>query len=75
MLSQNAEYCSDPDRLLTLKQVATILGVTKVRVNHLVQRKELNAQLHGHMYLTRVSDVLDYIQVRKPVGRPRKECI
>lgn len=58
------------EKLLTTSEVAEILGVTRWRINKMIQNKRLKAELFGKFYLVKESD-LEEVKDRK-TGRPPK---
>ena len=59
------------DKLLSVKEVAKILGVNHQRVQALISQNRLPAQKIGNSYVIKESD-LELVKDRKP-GRPPKE--
>ena len=57
--------------LLSVKQVAEILGVNRQRVQQLIESERLPAEKVGTYYVIKESD-LELVKDRKP-GRPAKE--
>lgn len=58
------------EKLLTTKEVAEKLGVTRWRVNKMIQSKRLKAEKFGQIFLVKESDLKEVL-VRK-TGRPPK---
>ena len=56
--------------MLTTKQAAEQLGVSRARVIHLICARRLRAEKFGQAWMIREID-LDAVRVRKP-GRPKK---
>jgi excisionase family DNA binding protein len=61
---------SKPDSILSVAQCAERLGVTRARVNQLIESKRLPAQKVGRSYIVFEKD-LKLVKERK-VGRPSK---
>lgn len=58
------------DGLLTVRQAAKVLGVTRRRVNALIEAGRLPATRHGNAWAIKESD-LEIVKER-PTGRPPK---
>ena len=58
------------DGLLTVRQTAKILGISRRRVNALIQSGRLPATKHGNAWAIKESD-LEIVKER-PTGRPPK---
>ncbi|HEX8634862.1 MAG TPA: helix-turn-helix domain-containing protein [Pyrinomonadaceae bacterium] len=61
---------ADETKLLSVKQAAAALGVSRQRVQQLIESKRLPAEKVGAYYVVREAD-LELVQERK-VGRPAK---
>lgn len=61
---------TNKEKLLSVKEVATVLGVNRQRVQQLIEAERLPAQKVGTYYVIRESDV-ELVRERK-TGRPAK---
>jgi excisionase family DNA binding protein len=60
------------ERLYSITETASRLGMTRQRVHKLIQEGRLKATQHGRLWLIAESEI-DTLQSRiRPTGRPRK---
>lgn len=58
--------------LLSIPQVARLLGVSRQRVHELITLGRLEAASYGHVHLVSRAAALKYKRTRRP-GRPKKK--
>lgn len=58
------------NKILTTRQAARILGLSRSRVKQLIQAGQLPATKHGRDYMINLDDLLD--MPRRGAGRPRE---
>lgn len=70
--TNNDEDMSWADPLLTLKQVAKMLGLSERTVRRLISSRKLTAVRAGRRYRFRREDVSEFIRSSLTNGAPRK---